>query len=188
MTGDIIERMKAALRSIAKEADDWETYILGNNCYGPDCPLDIKDGYPARVSFKLLSDARTVLAEAEKLGEPVLYPAIPAAEGARVMADELKRALDTIMRPGFGALRPTAITPAEGDDMTPHQKAIEALALSAYKRQRDVPIDWEREAEWIKEKYRKGAAEDFAAGLASARKSGWELKPREAFDSFEDAS
>jgi hypothetical protein len=50
------------------------------------------------------------------------------------MADELKRALDTIMRPGFGALRPTAITPAKGADMTPHQKAIEAMAQTAYTR------------------------------------------------------
>jgi hypothetical protein len=64
--------------------------------------------------------------------------------------------------------------------MTPHKKMIEAMALSAYDRQwgtRSPGEGWDREPEWVKEKYRKGAAEDIAFGLASARASGWDMKP-----------
>jgi hypothetical protein len=89
------------------------------------------------------------------------------------MADELKRALDTIMRPGFGALRPTAITPAEGASMTtPHQKAIEAAA-KAYRDSKEWPQD--------------RIPEIVAAYLASARESGWELKPREPTSAIKQA-
>jgi hypothetical protein len=70
----------------------------------------------------------------------------------------------------------------EGADMTPHQKAIEAMAKTAYTRKCDawqLPVGWDREAEWVREKFRKEATEDLAAGLASARESGSDMMPRE---------
>jgi orotidine-5'-phosphate decarboxylase len=100
------------------------------------------------------------------------------------MADELKRALDTIMRPGFGALRPTAITPVEGADaMTPHHKAIEAMAKAIYiavltnRRSHHQHPEWENTSEAVREEYRRLARAGQSAGLASARASGWEMKP-----------
>lgn len=61
---DIIEQMKTALRIFLGGDDRFRIVVMGN---------------PVAVD-KMLAAARAVLADAERLGEPVLYPAVPATD------------------------------------------------------------------------------------------------------------
>jgi hypothetical protein len=65
--------------------------------------------------------------------------------------------------------------------MTPHQKAIDAAARAMACADEDdfTDADWEAGGN-IKDMYVEEAKIAWEAGLASARESGWELRPREA--------